>query len=711
MSYTINLTQSQYDSQVEIQRLISRLETDGIFDTRIIENLSQIAMKGGFEEDIILELFNIIFDKSPSTSISLRRKEFIIDNVLALKEPISITLFWQIISNIGTNEIYYKGQLRFETMKVPTSLQIQILNWLIDNFEYFRVALIQSGNLVLSLLIKTLSYEFLRVQISRLIVLLLQENIEPVRTYFNRDTYHQITLLKHWHIQWVVDLYEKFPLDLYLQELLAFFRVVDPTIDYIAYTHDGFQTLNRLKSNERHLFADFMDRQEAAEEEEEDDREFNTDVMLANKRRKKMLRRSRDDVYGANKSLLLLDDIYNINPYSLFRLPKQQVNKVLPLVFQYGNTNLITRLDSFVRISLSDQLSSKSEYEDFIKQISYILHTGGGTIEFPLVTDFVLQRSVTKREFLETLPFRYGLLKYLKQIDISDLSNTIVQDITKLLDIKHQVTEEISTEFLKSLIDYFDYNPLDELDSGDDINLILSMIYKYIQSCEAAHKNQMIRLMTEFIQSLDSPVLKKLDDRNILIPQSLVYSLLLDGDPLSLSDICKHILFCKSHKFKLQQLKSIQNTFTMDTVNFLWREKFLTYDEIPSSANKAFYLHPEFINKVGSLHMFDHDFFTTATLGGLFTNPALVYIVTNIVWKLEDNADMINTRHEGPITRQSIRRLKDNEGVTWLDYDFDGLRVKVLQKLDEFGFDGICEFLFSSLKSLEGKRIRRIGED
>ena len=284
MSYTINLTQSQYDSQVEIQRLISRLETDGIFDTRIIENLSQIAMKGGFEEDIILELFNIIFDKSPSTSISLRRKEFIIDNVLALKEPISITLFWQIISNIGTNEIYYKGQLRFETMKVPTSLQIQILNWLIDNFEYFRVALIQSGNHVLSLLIKTLSYEFLRVQISRLIVLLLQENIEPVRTYFNRDTYHQITLLKHWHIQWVVDLYEKFPLDLYLQELLAFFRVVDPTIDYIAYTHDGFQTLNRLKSNERHLFADFMDRQEAAEEEEEDDREFNTDVMLANKR-------------------------------------------------------------------------------------------------------------------------------------------------------------------------------------------------------------------------------------------------------------------------------------------------------------------------------------------------------------------------------------------------------------------------------------------
>lgn len=678
--------------QEDIVLLLSQVKRDDPNNASIF-NILQRSLRDGFNEGVILQLLKLVLDTS-DTSLKLPSKELIVNTYMILDGPVSISAVFQIISSLGSTEIYYKRDERFENVKIAKSLQLLVLNWLVHNFEYFKQAMVQSGPMVLSMLIKSLSYEFLRVQISRLIILLLQESIDPIQTFLNRDVNHSMTLLKLWHIKWVVDLYAKFPLDVYLRELLAFFRLVDPGLDYMIYTHDGFQTLNRLKSNEKYIFAKFI---------ENDEDGFENDPIHANKKRKKMLRRNREDSYGINKSLVQLENIYNINPYSLFKLPKSQIDKILPLAFQYAHNLVITKLDEYVRISLFDHLSGKLEYTEFMNQLMVILQAGGGSIQLTLVADFIFQKVPITRDFLETLLFRYQLLKYLSKVDISDLTNIIVQDVTKLLDLKH--SEEISRTFINHVVDYFKFNRPDQLATANDMNDIFSMLFKYIE-VGPGPKDRLTSLMISLIQTFDPEVIAKLEDHNVIPAPPLVYSMLLDGDPLLLTDICKHIQFCKTYRFKTYDLKSIQNTFIMDTVNFLWRDKFLAYDEVRSSPNKAFYLDPEFINKLGSLHVFDQ-YLTPSTLGSLFSNPALIFIVTHIVWDLEDKSEMLNVRHEGPITKESVLRLQLNEKVNWLEYSFDELKVKVLQELDRLGFDGLCEFLFGSLRSLSGKRIPR----
>ena len=78
--------------------------------------------------------------------------------------------------------------------------------------------------------------------------------------------------------------------------------------------------------------------------------------------------------------------------------------------------------------------------------------------------------------------------------------------------------------------------------------------------------------------------------------------------------------------------------------------------------------------------------------------------MTKIIWDIEDNHNGINTRHEGPISRESLIRLRNNSDKIWLSLSFDELKLSILQNLEIKKFNGIADLLFNSLKSLADKR-------
>ena len=93
------------------------------------------------------------------------------------------------------------------------------------------------------------------------------------------------------------------------------------------------------------------------------------------------------------------------------------------------------------------------------------------------------------------------------------------------------------------------------------------------------------------------------------------------------SNITQHISNCKSHDYtNSTHYRDLQNSYIMDTINFLWKERFLKQDANLTniSSNKGFFLHPDFENKLNSLHTFDCSYYLSLHLQLLrvFYNPA-----------------------------------------------------------------------------------------
>ncbi|GMF66793.1 unnamed protein product [[Candida] boidinii] len=93
----------------------------------------------------------------------------------------------------------------------------------------------------------------------------------------------------------------------------------------------------------------------------------------------------------------------------------------------------------------------------------------------------------------------------------------------------------------------------------------------------------------------------------------------------------------------------------------------------------------------------------------LFHSPSFASITTRIVREFEDNDPNCEIRLAGPLDETEFNKLLENANTgskKWLNgiEDYDIIRIKVLIKLEESGFDGITGLLCSSLKSLSIKR-------
>ncbi|EMR83782.1 putative mis6 domain-containing protein [Botrytis cinerea BcDW1] len=141
------------------------------------------------------------------------------------------------------------------------------------------------------------------------------------------------------------------------------------------------------------------------------------------------------------------------------------------------------------------------------------------------------------------------------------------------------------------------------------------------------------------------------------------------------------------------------NGFLMDICNCLWRSRaFLTED-----VNALGCLLPE--QTMGVLAAYIGKLEKSLSLNSLFSissSPATCHLAITYVRELEDQAeDKIDVRHAGPVTQISLKKLKDNGGlsVSWQDY-----RLAVLSYLERKGFPGAGELMYNTMKHLMAAR-------
>ena len=109
----------------------------------------------------------------------------------------------------------------------------------------------------------------------------------------------------------MVNLYNKFPLDIYLEELLAYFRVINPDLDYMIYSPENFPLLNKLNCNLNQVYR-WKDSDEPTATTIT--ATTTTTTTKSNKRQKSTITSKPDTI---THNIKVLDQINKINPYKL----------------------------------------------------------------------------------------------------------------------------------------------------------------------------------------------------------------------------------------------------------------------------------------------------------------------------------------------------------------------------------------------------------
>ncbi|RCK55494.1 Central kinetochore subunit CTF3 [Candida viswanathii] len=656
--------------------------------------LSQLEelISDGIDEPLLAVFLDAILETK--RAIPHNVKQFLLENCLVPRLELSVDVFLRIIGGIGATRVYYEGNRKLKAKKPSKDIQLGLLRWIIDNFGIFEKSLVASGTLVLSVLIKNLAYEFSRSALSQLVVSLLgQSSSGQFRTFYNSEVYHNVKILKDHHIQKVVDLYNKFPLDIYLSELLAFFKLVMPDLDYIAYSPDNYPMLNNLISNPDQVYQ----------------WEESAFTPASSKRQKRIVKTSSGDI----DTIQALDQINRVNAYKLLRnsFGNDTDAQLLVLLFQTGNPTFISKVNSYVRPNLQSSMQDERDRMAFLRRVARLYQVGSGAIFLESVEDYILTKNLLQNYFFAEMDYRSQVMKYSTHLDpakLADMMSRDALDLKKVYYSKERIVSSSCVAYVEGVL-YL----LRMWVSNDDeslvraLNLVLPKLYTFIQYCNP-NQEWLTRKVLRFIHEQEENTIDLLHDEALLPPRLLVYTCLLSPDPLIFATACEHIVICKDHSYSEPEWRNLQNSFIMDSVNMLWKERFLKQDLSSSnSSTKGLYLNPELSRKLTSLHLSDQLSVSFLSIGEFFYNPALSYIVTKIIWDIEDKAEDINTRHEGPVSRDSLERLRLDSDKVWLDVSFEELKIKVLQYLDtgnDEKFKGIANLLFNCLKSLSDKR-------
>ncbi|KAJ2903002.1 hypothetical protein MKZ38_010586 [Zalerion maritima] len=146
------------------------------------------------------------------------------------------------------------------------------------------------------------------------------------------------------------------------------------------------------------------------------------------------------------------------------------------------------------------------------------------------------------------------------------------------------------------------------------------------------------------------------------------------------------------------------NGYLMDCCNCIWRGRAFNSTDTNS---KGCLVSP---SHVAALESYVSSFEQSLALQSLFTlsqNPATALESIAVVREKEDgeiereDGMGLETRHAGPVSQESLRRLANNGGIaiTWGDY-----RLGVLKRLEDKGAGGVATMMFNTMKNLMGSR-------
>ncbi|KAK6202842.1 uncharacterized protein RJT21DRAFT_118915 [Scheffersomyces amazonensis] len=643
----------------------------------------------GLNADDVSDLLQAILNSGPSKSLSSSEKRYVIKHILIPHDTceLNIELIYSILGQIGINSGTSK-----KSKSISQTLQLLLLQWIVDNLESFGSHKYHQLYRMLPILFNYLSFEYSRPYIANFIYLTLTNHTPSFTSYFNKQVNINPPPVKRFYVQLVVDLYYRFPTDDYLKSLLILFHQLDASLDLGIDLSSLKNSSSFSYPSERDLISkDTNGRKRSRGNSQEsiiyfDSKdEFNVSVHQIN---------SLYDLIKHFHSLKYLD----VRSMLVNTEPSPEKNyKMIFLVLQtilQADSSIIKKLDHTIRlIHLNESLDKISD------NLEDLLQFAPGIIQLPSLTR-IIQDSPDYIRFLPLLTHELP----------SDFKVKVLVPI-----LEHNSGTAKGFESIVMFVKYFQ-NCFRHLQTSPDTHFNAKMkYYNEVNECVTALFQYLAKVplcyewclavisIVNFLKSIPLNDLNEFfEDSSVTIPPNIVHLALFYGDPYTFSEICGYIALTKNYHFKTENHKLLQNCYIMDIVNLVWRDKGFSHDIAPSSSNRACLLNPQLIQNFRFLPIFNTN--PINLIGSLFFNPSWSYISSQIVWKLEDQNEFISARHQGPVTIESIRNLTEDDDNTWLNISYDDLKLHVLKQLDTLKFTGLCDLLFSSLKTLMQQR-------
>ncbi|CAK9439985.1 uncharacterized protein LODBEIA_P40850 [Lodderomyces beijingensis] len=332
------------------------------------------------------------------------------------------------------------------------------------------------------------------------------------------------------------------------------------------------------------------------------------------------------------------------------------------------------------------------------KVLKMISSYSAGEINFPSIAYADIMGSRDKEERPEimattTCGFEWLQLGRLADGEVEEILAKKASALKSLYFEDPHAGEKACSEFIQSSI-----RPILAMESDNQRKSCI--LEKLIELCQFCGDSK-LDLSSVLILLLQRFNAESQDSCRVRIPlsRSLVYSGVLSGDLNHLDFICHVLAFNKKVGCEGQVARAIQNSYIMDCLNMLWRNKFLHLDRKLNSKQQAFYLRSAISGTVDGGTSSDP--VPLGERGALLINPATTFLSVANFRSMEDVDDNLGARHEGPVTEESIMKAD-----SWLPYTPAEINLRTLQMLDE-SFPGVGDLLFSSLKSLVGQRLEK----
>lgn len=720
----------------------------------ILNQLADSASKNGIEQDDLMMLFDRVFDvDTKSKPLHSQEKRFIVTKILLPNGQyvLDTSLIFRILSAIGYSRVYYQNGRKVKQRKLSLTIQNLLLEWLIGSLHLFGESVFNVLHQLLPMILHLLLFEYLRPLIANLIFLILS-NVNKFSP--NKEG----KFMKDWQLQLIVDLYLKFPTDDALKGLLLFFHHLIPGLDYSKYlNYNKTLNVNELSVAPRLFLFPSMDYIRKLNQVNpattkspflqtflNQYKTFRRSIVgRLNKRRKQNMEFQITDIdilsfHVSNKGYYATDhikdpnnnvvSIYDINSLSnlvdslthikfsnltsIFKETYSYYNSIIKnnfLIFKYimdPEESAFNTLNVFLENCFTNSTQSDLNFiTDRVVDILYlrpeIYH------KFPSIARFLESKIPTKLSPLEIVPLQ---LKLLKVVPINFNLLHIIKFFKE--DPGSSCWKQINSLYLhKFFIECGSlFNHLYKIEGrnaipyiNDSILLIYDQFIEQFQQLTPLDKLSFLLMLKLSMSVIDKSDVQSFSPNCVLPPILVIYDLLLANNSLIVSELCGYLMFCKSYSFA-DDYKSIFNAIIMDTINFIWRDKGFNYED--ETYNKGIFLAPSFITKLPTLNVFGYSSLAQLhTVGNLFHNPAWSYIVTQIIWEMEDQEANITKRHTGPISLESVDSLINDPNHVWLNTNYEHLKLQILRKLDSLGYVGIADLLFNSLKSLSHTRI------
>lgn len=684
--------------------------------------LKTVAQNGLLPTELLAVLDGILHSTTSASNKNILASECLIPDGNHL---LPTELVGRVLGAVGTPEIYYKNGKQHKLKRLLIATIQRLLEWLVCALPSFGKGVFRVLRRFLPMLFGLLPFEFLRPYIATLIVVATSSS-DAVATITTRSA------VRPWHLQLVADLSAQFPSDPSLHGLLAYIRLKDRTQRVQSgAVMEGFKSTGnfadaRVPNSHLHLqiLAKFQGLttllREVLEVERQLRRFFSSFELQGTKRRRigplyDLLPTQLGDallimsVTSVSSLIAQFEKIDLPNPSSVLSLTSAENNKyrrlylALYLLGAGQNDQTAKKLRHAVQSHIFGEGSNNSLLV-FTQLLEFARFQGLQTLSGPCI-QYINNLAVDK----DQLKKQIRLLRHLPW-EKSVLVSAIVKIISLLqkeewTNIAGLLFEEIAFIITKWRSVFLERDSFPEY-----LSCLLDILSHLFALAEALWTIFNLESKLKFLGVLKAVKDTSLDHSwptaGLLVPPpTLMYLLIVSTNPLILSEALGYLVFLKSVPIPDEDSKTIalRNNYVMDSINFVWRDMALKKEA--DTFSTGMFLDDEFLQKVSALNFFSYsNFIQLKTVGGVVQNPSLVYICAELVWKLEDQVENITTRHPGPISEESVLQLRQDPDNTWLPMSYYDIKISLLNSLDRLGYSGLCDFLFTSLKSLENQR-------